>query len=604
MNKTAELKISNLNFSISLDKKILHQDQSIKCAETSKQYELNHNLTIARDSKSRQKALKKYAKEKIKEKVIEGSNNHKNAFGAVHPVLKLTIFAGLMLQSYYLWSVISIATHNDSLQAAPLDKAAFAVERGFSSFNGAGGFLHDVFGFLGSTTTLINTFSDPDKKRRWTMLFWTSIILLVIFPFVSYLFKFLQNAAKEHDSYFYICGEPIALVFSSFLMTMTAVWFGLAMRYWTDQVLKKALTDEEWVQYKDPNQNKVTLKEFAVRVAVGVPLGLVGSILFSYYKPILLEKLAKVISETSFIYKYTEFTLTAIVVLFGLHCVTLRTMMPAFIKLFNQFFLDKNRRNHPHKAQTIIGMTIMYFSGIGCFGLAAVLDKMQYFSNPIVQTLAYQGALFFAIFFNIIGATYIFKMMMLIVNAKKLCEGLLSHDNKIVHKTQSTILRYKTSGILLIISGIAMIASTIGLFIYSKVHNIGKLYNILENVYFIAPVILLFTCLIFAGIALNGRSGYIQNELKNGAIAKDINDAIDKIDDKTLAELFENLNENQLEPSASNSVRKTNNTTNTNSGIVNNIVEINESIEYTLHPNVLLKITNNYNQATQNQARQ
>lgn len=579
MNKAAELKISNPNFSIQIDPNILNQDQSVKYAETSAKCETNIDKTIAKDSQYRKEALKKYAKEKIKEKVIEGSNNHKNAFGAVHPVLKLTIFAGLMLQSYYLWSVISIATYNDSLQAAPLDKAAFAVERGFSSFNGAGGFLHDVFGFLGSTTTLINTFSDPDKKRRWTMLFWTSIILLVIFPFVSYLFKFLQNAAKEHDSYFYICGEPIALVFSSFLMTMTAVWFGLAMRYWTDQVLKKALTDKEWIQYKDPNQNKVTLKEFAVRVAVSVPLGLVGSILFSYYKPILLEKLATVFNETSFIYKYTEFTLTAIVVLFGLHCVTLRTMMPAFMKLCNQFFLDKNRRNHPHKARTIIGMTIMYFSGIGCFGLAAVLDKMQYFSNPIVQTIACQSALFFAIFFNIIGATYIFKMMMLVVNAKKLCEGLLSHDNKIVHKAQSTILWYKTSGILLIISGIAMIASTIGLFIYSKVHNIGKLYNILENVYFIAPVILLFTCLIFAGIALNGRSSYVQNELKNGEITKDIDNAIDKINDKTLADLFKKLNENkseQGESSALNSDKKTKP----------------DAEEYNLTSNIVLRIKN------------
>ena len=599
MNKTAELKISNLNFSIPIDINSLKKTKEIKTAETNAKYESNQDQTIARDSKSKKEALKKYAKEKIKEKVIEGSNNHKNAFGAVHSVLKLTIFAGLMLESYYLWSLVSIATHNDNLKAAPLNKAAFAVERGFSSFNGAGGFLYDVFGFLGSTTTLINTFSDPDKKRRWTMLFWTTVISLIIFPFVSYLFKFLQNAAKEHDSYFYICGEPIALVFSSFLMTMTAVWFGLAMRYWTDQILKKALTNKEWIQYKDPNQNKVTLKEFAVRAAFSVPLGLVGSVLFSYYKPILLEKLAKVFNETSFVYKYTEFALTAIVVLFGLHCVTLRTMMPAFMKLFNQFFLDKNRRNHPHKVRTIIGMTIMYFSGVGCFGLAAVLDKMQYFSNPIVQTIACQSTLFFAIFFNIIGAAYIFKMMMLVVNARTLSEGLLSDDKKIVHKTQNTIFWYKTSGVLLIISGVAMIAATIALFIYSKVNSIEKLSKIMENVYFIAPVILLFTCLIFAGIALNGRSSYIQNELKNGEIAKDIDNAIDEIDDKTLAELFENLNENQSEPSTNNSVRNKRDATNDNFIITSSEVRVKESKEYELNPDVLLKITNHYNQEFQ-----
>ncbi len=472
---------------------------------------------------------------------MESSNNHKSAFQILGPIYKFIINIGLFFQSYFLWASISHSLAKDNQRTEPLDRTSFGIRRGLSSFNGAGGFFWDIFGFLESTTQINNTFINPDKKRRWIMAFWTLAILLVAYPFISYVFKLLQNAAKEGDIYHYLYGEPIALVASSFLMTMMAVYFGLAMRYWVDQVLRRALTEKEWEDYRNPNKNSVTLKEIAIRLGIGLPLGLVGSMLVSHYKPLILEKLGNLVSKSSFVYRYTDIVLSTVIILLGLHCVTLRVLLPAIVKIVNKFCMDENHKNQPRKYRTLAVTILLYTSGVVLFGVSAWVDRMQYFADPMIQTLVFQGVLFGAILCNVIGSAYIFKMMMLIVNGRKLVDGLMSDDENKVNKTQRRVKINKGIGASCILIATAIVLATVGLFIYSKIENVTKISDIIESIYFIVPLITLFTCLVFAGIVLNGRTKYIDTQTKSGLLNDDLNDLFDKINREDKKRLFADI---------------------------------------------------------------
>ena len=109
------------------------------------------------------KSLKLLLINKLNQKIITESRDHKKAFKHTPLWFKTATFTLMLLESYLLMSNIE-AVIEDNRQGAKLDMISFAVENGTKSVDGSGGFFYDLCNFFAETTAIVSSFSDVNKS--------------------------------------------------------------------------------------------------------------------------------------------------------------------------------------------------------------------------------------------------------------------------------------------------------------------------------------------------------------------------------------------------------------------------------------------------------
>ena len=469
--------------------------------------------------------LKTVLHDKITQKVVLESNDHKKPFNQTPYWFKLLTFFSIFTEAYFLMANLEgIALDESKGIARGLE--ALLILRGKSGFDGAGGFTYDVANFHYFISNRVAKLGEPENKKRHMfpiMMLFTFVLMPITLFGYKKIYEITTSGVSEH----YLHLNALLAVINGFAIVALCVLTGVILKYFTFQILKKFLNDEEFKASIDLTNTFVTKREWLIRIAFGISLGILGSLVVPYIKKFLLEKIALISGDKSLFTLYTSFALTGMIMIFGLHLATLRIIIPAITKLFTRFLTYKDS-GHPKRIQMTIATFIFYFGAIALFGTYAVLEKTKYFGDgSIIQNVMQQLTLFVAIGLNILGGIFIFKMMSLIVNARTLSSDLLSNDKDRLKRANRRITTNKVSGVCLMLFSLAGMLSSIAIFICGRVMKIHQFKSIIENQWLIAVFTTIFVVVFFASIAVFSRTHFISIHFSNQQIKQGINEIED-----------------------------------------------------------------------------
>lgn len=478
-------------------------------------------------------SIKNILLEKFKRKIIEDTYDHKIPFKASPSWFKALTFVSIFVESYYLITNIE-AILDDERCSIKIDIINYSVLQGEKSFNGPGGFLYDIANFFVRIANFALNFANiNDKKTRpYKVLLKLLFMMLILMPATLFLYKKLSDSCRENYLDHYLHFNAILSVVYGFFLVGLCVFTGLILRYFTFKLLgMKILRGKEFEDCINPSVYSVTKREWLIRISFGLIVGSIGSILLPYLKPKILALLNKALGENHWVTKYCDFTLSGLIILLGMHVAALRIIIPAIIKILNNWLLHKDdlKKNQPKISKSAPLVIILYFSAIGLFGFYAAFEKKKYFGDgTIPQILTQHSILFFAICFNILAGIFLFKLMMVCVDGRKLCDRLLSDDLVTVRKGQRTIFINKITSIILLLSSLSLMITMIALFIHGRYKHKVELSKIIENQWVIAIITTIFVILFFTAIAIFSKTVFLEKILKNNiSIKKAISDLVD-----------------------------------------------------------------------------